>query len=74
MGGARDNVRIACPNRKHFDVLPGARGTARVWCREKRCKLADEIVIHYFDLATGDLIETRRYDKPPGAALSARTS
>lgn len=74
MAGARDNVRIACPNRKHFDVLPGASGTARVWCREKKCRIGDEIVIHYFDLATGELKDTRRYAKTPGAGQPARTS
>lgn len=59
-GNARDNTLIACPGRRHFDVEPGTIGTARVFCRDRRCTLgADVVAIHYFNLATGQIIETR---------------
>lgn len=58
-------VTIKCQHSTHFSVEPGGRGVARVYCRNRRCKLhADEITIHHFDLATGELLETRRYARP----------
>ncbi len=65
---ARDSVTIACQHSTHFTVDAGASGVARVYCRNKRCKIQpDEITIHHFDLTTGTLLETRRYARPlPG--------
>lgn len=55
-------IALCCTSRKHADVEAGLRGTARVQCRERHCRREpNEIVVHYFDLATGELIETRRY-------------
>jgi hypothetical protein len=60
--GGADHVEIRCLWRKHFEVEPGATGTARVLCRDCRRKRADNaLVIHHFDLATGRLLETRVY-------------
>lgn len=66
---AGDTVVIACPSRTHFSVEAGAAGVARVYCRDRRCKKQrDEVTIHYFDLATGDILTTRRYARPPRAS------
>lgn len=58
-------VTIRCQHSTHFTVEAGARGVARVYCRNRRCKQhPDEVTIHHFDLATGELTETRRYSRP----------
>jgi len=66
--GQRDDsatVAIKCQHSPHFTVEAGASGIARVYCRNRRCKLhPDEITVHHFDLATGELLETRRYARP----------
>lgn len=46
--------------RYHLEVEAGSVGMARVPCRYCRSE-AGEVVIHHFDLATGRLVETRRY-------------
>ncbi len=55
-----DRVVIRCLRRVHFDVDPGSAGRARVRCRDCRSE-SGEIVIHAFDLATGQLVGTERY-------------
>lgn len=63
--GARDTITIACQHSTFFQVEAGARGVARVYCRNKRCKLHQaEITVHHFDLSSGTLVETRRYARP----------
>lgn len=63
MGAARENIKIVCPGgTRFFDIEPGARGTARVRCRNSRCRMVkDEVVVHYFDLTTGICTTTKRY-------------
>lgn len=53
-------VRLACMRRYHLDVETGCEGVARVPCRYCRTE-PGEVVVHHFDMATGKLIETRRY-------------
>ncbi len=70
--GARDNILMECPGRKHFDVEPGAKGVGRAFCRDRRCRPPGVgTVIHYFDLATGALIETRMFAKRDEAPRTA---
>lgn len=68
---APDTTTIACQHATHFQVEAGSYGLARVYCRNKRCKLhPDEITVHHFDLATGLLVETRRYARPLAGTAS----
>lgn len=62
-GRSLGTVSIRCAGRsKHFEVEPGATGVARVLCRDcKRRHPKRAEVLHRFDLATGELIETRFY-------------
>ena len=63
MQAPNDYRTIACAGTKYGDVADDATGILRVKCRDRRCRRpgVDEVVIHYFDLATGDLLETRRF-------------
>jgi len=71
---AADTTTIACEHRTHFSVEAGASGVARVFCRDRRCKRQrEEITVHHFDLATGRLIETRRYARPPRPEYGAQS-
>ena len=55
--GLRD---LRCASRYHASVAFGARGRLRVQCRY--CRRDKTIVVyHWFDLATGEMIDTQRF-------------
>ena len=56
----RDEIR--CPSRIVGKI---ADGRLEVKCRSEGCGARKGIVVmHYFDLLTGDLIETRKFQGP----------
>jgi len=55
-------MQIRCPSRIH-GVL--AEGRFEVKCHSKRCGAGTGVtVLHYFDLLTGELLETKRFKEP----------
>lgn len=67
-----DHVELRCQRRKHGEAELGATGIVRIHCRD--CSRRDEdgvVVIHHFDLATGDYT-TRRYRDPSAYLSTAR--
>ena len=54
---------MRCPNTLHGVILDGV--VLEVKCRHKRCgAVKGVVVLHRFDLLTGDLIETKMYRDP----------
>jgi hypothetical protein len=61
---------LRCPSRLHGLVEDGR---LEVKCRSKHCGAsADVIVLHYFDIFTGELIETRKFREPQAALLAQK--
>jgi hypothetical protein len=61
-----DHIELRCQWRKHAEVEAGATGVIRIHCRDCSRKRDDGVVvIHHFDLATGDYIN-KRYRDPSG--------
>lgn len=61
MAHPSDLIELRCPWQKHGEVEPGATGILRCKCREcVRKNPEGGVVIHHFDLATGDYI-TKKY-------------
>jgi len=55
-------MELRCPAKKHGEVLTPASGILEVSCDSRFCgKVAGVTVRHQFDLASGDLTETRKY-------------
>lgn len=55
-------MEIRCPSRIHGVV---ADGRLEVKCHSKRCGAGNGVtVLHYFDLLSGKLIETKRFADP----------
>lgn len=64
MTDARGMIAIRCGNRKHFDVAAGSVGVARIYCRDKRCGASRAVIVmHEFDLTTGELTNTYRFSR-----------
>jgi hypothetical protein len=64
-------VDIRCQNFQKFgEVAPGATGEYRVLCRNSRCKIGNEVVVHIFNLekiSEDGIIrptETKRFKRP----------
>jgi hypothetical protein len=56
-----DNIDLRCPWQKHGEAVAGASGEIRFKCREcARKRGGGVVIIHHFDLATGDYT-TRTY-------------
>lgn len=55
-------MELRCPSRIHGKIVDGR---FEVKCASKHCGKGNGIVVyHYFNLFTGDLIETRRFQDP----------
>lgn len=53
---------IRCPSRIHGKVV---EGRLEVKCPSKHCGAGGGVLVfHYFDLLTGDLLETRTFREP----------
>jgi hypothetical protein len=56
------NPEARCQHKKHGEIIDNH--TIDIVCGSRFCKLtADEVVVHRFDLSTGDYT-TRRYANP----------
>lgn len=53
-------IDLRCASRYHCSVAQGATGLLRVQCRYCRRDKA-QVVYHWFDLASGELIDTQRF-------------
>lgn len=56
-------MQLRCPSRIHGIVV--SEGRIEVKCGSKHCGAeSGTTVLHYFDLATGELVETRKFKEP----------
>lgn len=57
MAHPSDNIALRCQWQKHGEAVAGASGEIRFKCREcARKRGGGVVVIHHFDLATGEFI------------------
>jgi hypothetical protein len=53
---------LRCPHKLHGVVIGDASGVVEIQCRSRWCgSQSGVVVLHRFDLSTGDLMETRQY-------------
>lgn len=59
-------MELRCENRLHGRLSEvDGRPALEIVCRSAFCKGPEgAVVLHFFDVATGDLIATRRYKNP----------
>lgn len=58
-------VDLKCPNRSRHAVLYPEEGFIEVKCDRKFCGAGkDRVILHRFDLGTGELIQTLRFAEP----------
>ena len=56
-------MELRCPSRILFGILEG--GVIEIKCRSQRCGAGQgKVVLHRFSIATGELIETKKYKDP----------
>ena len=61
-------MNLHCGNKLHGVILDN--GLVEVACQSRMCgKEAGNVVLHRFDPITGELIDTRRFKKPPTRKL-----
>lgn len=59
-----DNVELRCRGGLAGIVRGGGFGTLEVKCRHWACTSGGNGTYHYFDLATGRILETKQYQDP----------
>lgn len=55
-------MELRCPAKKHGEVIIPGAGVLEVSCDSRYCgKRAGVIVLHKFDISSGELIDTKLY-------------
>lgn len=58
-------MELRCPNRKFGVVTDATNGSFEVACRSRECgKRPGVVVLHTFDLRSGELVATRQFADP----------
>lgn len=59
-------IELRCDRNRLFGVLDVAKGTLEVKCRSTACGSEPGVVVlHYYSIATGELLKTRQYRDTP---------
>uniref|UniRef100_A0AAU6R661 Uncharacterized protein n=1 Tax=Micrococcus phage Kurnik TaxID=3092208 RepID=A0AAU6R661_9CAUD len=56
------NAELRCAAKKHGELIIPGSGILEVSCNSTFCgKRSGVVILHRFDLATGELVDTNRY-------------